>query len=166
MPRITPRQAVDSVRRDHQHALSVITYAVLTSRSGREATSTVLSLAGGKNVPIRGGLRPLDLFVLLDVSVDQEDGEVKTDLTGYEFQLRQPGGPEMLAYHWHPDSPGFSEPHLHVSSGAGQLAPELQRAYLPTGSITLSQFVLMLIADFGVAPLRPDCAAVLGSGTK
>ena len=139
---------------------------MLTSRSGREPTSTVLSLAGGKNVPIRGVLRPLDLFVLLDVSVDQEDGEVKTQLTGYEFQLRQAEGPEVLAYHWHPKTPGFRAPHLHLSSAAGQLAPELQRAHLPTGSITLSQFVLMLIGDFGVAPLRPDWAAVLGSGTK
>ena len=104
--------------------------------------------------------------MLLGLSVEQRDGDPESPLTEYRLELREAEGPEVLAYHWHPNTPGFREPHLHVSSGAGRLAPELQRAHLPTGSITLSQFVLMLIVDFGVAPLRPDWAAVLGSGTK
>ena len=145
-----------------------MTRATLVRTNPRNGSQgTIVEANRSRPIPLKGSRRALEVTLWLGVDAGGEQGEPPVAASiSYAFRVREASGPEILAYHLHPGAGAFRAPHLHVSSGAGQLAPELQRAHLPTGSITLSQFVLMLIVDFGVAPLRPDWAAVLGSGTK
>jgi hypothetical protein len=77
---------------------------------------------------------------------------------------------ELLAYHWHPDpdvaGPDF--PHLHVSAALNAQVDAVNRReigldklHLTTGVVTPTNFVRMLITEFGVAPLRHDWQDVL-----
>jgi hypothetical protein len=54
-------------------------------------------------------------------------------------------------------------PHLHVSASLDaqvnaltRLRIDLDKVHLPTGLVSLQAFVRMLIAEFGVRPLRAD----------
>lgn len=84
-------------------------------------------------------------------------------VVAYSYVLRDFEGPEILAYHWHPEVGRSTEPHLHISAGAGQVRRELQRAHLPTGQVSVQQFVRLLIEAFGVRPLRADWRTLLAS---
>ena len=85
-------------------------------------------------------------------------------VVSYLYAVRVPDGIEILAYQWHPE--GVSSvitPHLHLASGSGVTRPRLLGAHLPTGHVTLAQFVRCLIEELGVEPRRPDWRAVLDS---
>lgn len=94
--------------------------------------------------------------------------EVQT--TRYRYEVQDRLGREIVAYHWHPVSQSpVTYPHLHLS---GRLPPldvgprddpiALGKIHLPTGGlVTLTDVVRLLITEFGVAPRRPDWAAVL-----
>lgn len=79
----------------------------------------------------------------------------------YAYALRSPGNDgEVLAYHYHPHVSASDFPHLHL--GAALLKePALAGMHLPTGWVGLDQVILLTLRDLGVAPLRPDYAAVL-----
>ncbi len=75
----------------------------------------------------------------------------------YHYTLGETESHEILSYQWHPNVPGsVSFPHLHLQYGALLGRPEFERAHLPTGRVTLEDFVRLLIADFGVSPARDD----------
>ena len=89
---------------------------------------------------------------------------------GYNFDVRDRQGREILFYHWPPvgRSP-IDYPHLHLS---GRLAPldtgprdapiAFGEMHLPTGGpVTLTDIVRLLITEFGVPPRRADWAAIL-----
>jgi hypothetical protein len=54
-----------------------------------------------------------------------------------------------------------SFPHLHLQYGAGLGRSEFERAHLPTGRVTVQDFVRLLIGDFAVPPGRDDWEAAL-----
>ncbi len=63
---------------------------------------------------------------------------------------------------------GPDHPHLHVSTALiaqtdATTSREigLDRLHLPTGQVSVAGFVRMLIAEFGVTPLRDDWQATL-----
>lgn len=58
---------------------------------------------------------------------------------------------EIVAYHWHPQSP-ITTPHVHFKSGGVHIG----RAHLPTGRISIESVVEFLIRDLGVKPKRQD----------
>jgi hypothetical protein len=78
--------------------------------------------------------------------------------------LREPEGPEIVAYHWHPGrrSP-IDFPHLHLGAGSGVDREELHKAHLPTGRVELEDVLLMAIQEFGVRPRREDWEEILGT---
>jgi hypothetical protein len=79
----------------------------------------------------------------------------------YAYRVADEADVEILAFHWHPWEPGYEDPHVHLSYGAGALRDELQRAHLPTGQVSLQEFLLFAIRDFGVEPRRKDYARIL-----
>ena len=80
--------------------------------------------------------------------------------TAYALAIHNGQDQEVVAYHWHPDV-GFKAPHLHLGHGAGEIAPSLQKAHLPSGEVDLRDFLLLAIREVGVLPLRPDFAEIL-----
>lgn len=90
----------------------------------------------------------------------RESWQVRT--VAYHYTLGESEGREILSYQWHPNVPGsVSFPHLHLQHGAGLGRPEFERAHLPTGRVTLEDFVRLLIDDFGTPPAREDWLGVL-----
>jgi hypothetical protein len=101
--------------------------------------------------------------VRLETSSGSAAGEAwNARLAAYRYQLHTDEETEVFSFHWHPGVPGIPTPHLHISSGAGSLIPELQRAHIPTGEVSLEAFLAFLIRDFNVRPHRADYARVLG----
>jgi len=75
----------------------------------------------------------------------------------YSYALRESGGHEIPAYHWHPrTASSVTFPHLHLGHGAQVGRPEFDRAHLPTGRVALEDFVHLLIEDFNVPPVREN----------
>lgn len=107
------------------------------------------------------GIRIVERVALTQLVSGRRDWSANR--SGYRYELHGDTGQEILAFHLHPDGTGFGEPHLHISSGAGNLRPEFHRAHLPTGEIALEAFLAFVIRDFGVRPLRADYAAVLAT---
>lgn len=100
--------------------------------------------------------------------------DVVTD--SYYYTLFDAAMREIIGYHWHPHVVAVPHPHLHIGPGAvrrdvlersgmsaaaNALLPSLARAHLPTHMIPLEAFVRLLIAQFGVRPLRADWDTVL-----
>ena len=95
---------------------------------------------------------------------------IETDEPGAQWEVRGLGywiglhgaDHEILAYHWHPLTPGGPTfPHLHLSAGAGRLLPRLTIAHLPTGLVHLEDVLPLAIETFGARPLHRDWDDVL-----
>jgi hypothetical protein len=85
-------------------------------------------------------------------------------IVAYRYQLYVQDGPELLAYHWHPEDPNpVKIPHLHLGAGAQVGFASLGDAHLPTGVVQLAGVLRLSIEEFGVRPLRPDWADVLSA---
>lgn len=83
---------------------------------------------------------------------------------GYWYQVRRTGGPEVIAFHWHPRGQGgnIPFPHLHLGHAIGPVAIGA-KAHVPTGRVSLEAVVAFLIRELGVRPLRPDWDDVLAA---
>jgi hypothetical protein len=80
----------------------------------------------------------------------------------YSYVYEDHAGHEILAFHWHPDQRStITFPHLHLGYGAGQLRPELHRAHIPTGRVSLAHVIALGIRELGVEPLRSDWESVV-----
>ena len=52
-------------------------------------------------------------------------------------------------------------PHLHLVQGAAVGRQELQTAHLPTGRVSIEQFLQVCFGDFKAEPLRDNYEAIL-----
>ncbi len=86
-------------------------------------------------------------------------GCVTPEVLHYIYHLYTPDGMDFLAYHWHPEVARREDPHLHVYVATPKV--DLRRKHLPTGYISPTTFVRLLIEEFGVEPLRPDWQIIL-----
>jgi len=98
--------------------------------------------------------------------VTQEPGERTWTATvsTYRYGLYDRNGSEILSYHWHPDARSHvTAPHLHIGSGVASWRPDLAKAHIPTGHVTLEDVLLLAIEELtlDVAPLRADWRGIL-----
>ncbi len=118
-----------------------------------------LTLMDGMPVELGGGtgltVQVSQQYRVIENPVPREPWQVKT--VAYHYTLGETESHEILSYQWHPNVPGsVSFPHLHLQYGALLGRTEFERAHLPTGRVTLEDFVRLLIADFGVSTARDD----------
>jgi hypothetical protein len=148
--------------REFQRSLSTVTNAVLRAEAV-SADGLVVSAGIPAGVRIRAQ-RGTHLFIQLEEEVEfaASVGIWSSVRVGYRYQLQAGDAHEILAFHWHPQGQKSNSPHLHISSGAGSLIPELQRAHIPTGEVSLEDVLAFVIRDFNVRPHRTDYARVLG----
>jgi len=98
--------------------------------------------------------------------VFQEPGERTWTATvsTYRYGLYDHNGREILSYHWHPDARSHvTTPHLHIGGGVAAWRPDLAKAHIPTGLMTLEDVLLLAITELAldVEPLRADWRAIL-----
>lgn len=123
------------------------------------ATPHPLTLMDGLPVELGGGtgltVQVSQQYRVIENPDPREPWQVRT--VAYHYTLGETGGHEILSYQWHPNVPGsVSFPHLHLQYGARLGRPEFERAHLPTGRVTLEDFVRLLIDAFAVPPARED----------
>jgi hypothetical protein len=94
--------------------------------------------------------------------------------TSYRYLVSDIAGQDLVVYDWHPIglSP-VTTPHLHVPAAASVVLAQragtpradarmhLGSLHLPTGPISLTDVVRMLITEFRVDPIRSDWERVL-----
>ena len=156
------RAALDAVRDDLQQSLSCVARSVVVRSDVAGPGRRSFQLSEGRT-RLRGA-RPLDFFLVVDVhtpDLDQPDAS-PIAVAGYRFEIGPAGGPDALAFHWHPIgvSP-VTWPHLHVRGGVAGL--DLGKAHLPTGPVPLAAVLRFAITDLGVEPRRADWATILAT---
>jgi hypothetical protein len=101
--------------------------------------------------------------------LDESPKSYAAMIRGYEVNILDRDGGEIVAYHWHPiGKSSVRHPHLHLSNqirpielGRNQTPLPLADMHLATGVVPLAHLVRMLIEEFDVEPLRDDWDAVL-----
>ena len=89
-------------------------------------------------------------------------GSWMVEIVGCDYAILDSEQTEIMLYHWHPaGNSHITTPHLHIERGAQVGRRELQGAHLPTGHVSLTAFLRLLILDLGVQPSRPDWNAIL-----
>lgn len=59
-------------------------------------------------------------------------------IASYRYGLYDRDGREVLSYHWHPDTYShMTTPHLHLGGGVAAWRPDVAKAHIPTGYVTL-----------------------------
>lgn len=109
----------------------------------------------------------------LDFVVRETDQTTTLLPVAYQYRLLEPGGREILAYHWHPEGVSHvTHPHMHLSSRVRPIPIEpigltiaLANHHIPTGHVSLGDVVRYLIVEIGIEPRRPDWREVLASAS-
>jgi hypothetical protein len=80
----------------------------------------------------------------------------------YAYELMREDGHTIVAYHWHPHGVSHvTVPHFHLGHASGVTRPELIAAHLPTGRVSLEQFIRFLLEDFEIRPNKSDWRGIL-----
>lgn len=139
-------------------------YVDVKGRYFASVTPHPLTLMDGLPVELGGGtaltIQVTQQYRVIENPDPREPWQVRT--VAYHYTLGEADGHEILSYQWHPNVPGsVTFPHLHLKYGARLGRAEFERAHLPTGRVTLEDFVRLLIDDFSVPPARDDWEAAL-----
>lgn len=72
------------------------------------------------------------------------------ETTKYIYRLEEPTLPvrEIVAYHWHPEVPGISFPHIHMRTAKGHAA----HLHVATPHATLREVFLTVMREYQVVP--------------
>jgi len=168
LPHPNPADAVDAFLHDLRRCLACVTRDGIvrnqdSAKPGQDHSVTLRSSSAPVKVEARrGGATKLALRVALLYRVAPHLTDWAVYIVSYHYGLLDVDEKEILVYHWHPQVQGFVTPHLHVGPGAKAERTELRKAHLPTGRVSLKDFVSLLIREFGVQTLREDWKDVLG----
>jgi len=165
-----PREAAGRFLAPIARALACVTPTRPIATGHAAGCAGVLTFPAGGAVTL--GPRRLRFGVTMRYTIertaDPHDprGPWKVRTLGYAYTLDAATGPELLAYHWHPDQPEgrrlVAFPHVHVRAIKDGADRRLCVAHLPTGRIALEDVLELLLGDFKVRRLRGDWRQVLG----
>lgn len=106
-------------------------------------------------------------YRLIRDSDDAVPGKYQILPIGYEYMIGNHQQREILVFHWHPGQRSHEhDPHVHIGSaiidaGSSDIGKTFSRFHIPTGHISITQVVRLLLTDFNVVPNRQDWEAVL-----
>lgn len=162
----TPAEAVNNYVDAANRLVSCATDSIVSVDGGYHtaATPLILALNNGIVVGLRGassfGLQLQQTYEIVEPSAQ---GDLWTArVTSYAYAVLDANQQEVLTYHWHPrgNSPVVM-PHLHLEQGAMVGRPEVRNAHLPTGPISIGEFLGLLIEELTVEPVRSDWESIL-----
>jgi hypothetical protein len=161
----SPAEAVQAFLAPLQQALACLTPTVLNVSGGYYVADRPHALTLGDGDPVMlSGDHALSLAVAQNyrlVEFEGPRGPWKVQTTAYFYELRR-SDEELLVYHWHPRGASpFTNPHLHIGSGAELGFAPLEGAHVPTGRIALEEILRLAITELGARPRRSDWEEVL-----
>lgn len=168
MERRRTRQSLDAYREHLQRVLSCVLPApvVLAVPAPGRTPSHFVSLGGGFPTPIHRS----DLLLRIRETIDVHAvAPASITITGYLYALEQRTAGEVLAFHWHPETPGsVHHPHLHIGPALLGTDGTVRRGdahklHVPTGIVTLEAVLRLAIEELGIEPRRADWQAILAS---
>ena len=162
----TSAEAVNSYVDEANLLVSCVTDSIVSVGGGYHpaATPLILALNNGIAVGLRGasrfGLQLQQTYEIVEPSAP--DYLWTVGVTGYAYAVLDAGQREVLTYHWHPkgNSP-VTRPHLHLEQGAMVGRREVRDAHLPTGPISVGEFLRLLIEELTVEHVRSDWESIL-----
>lgn len=137
-------------------------------RAGREYG---ISLNNGKPVRLDG--TPILLFVAQRVRIvatdDPDRGPFKVTTTEYAYRLLAIDEPEIVAFHWTPETTNPREvayPHLHVGpaitrADSAIAAKRAHKLHIPTGRVSIEAVIRFAIDELGAEPATTRWRSVL-----
>jgi len=152
----SPAEALENFLLPLRQAVGCVTSAQIDRLGEKPVPGRLypLTISGGQRVKVRRdvgealSIRVTQHYRIVKASLDRGPWKVQT--AAYSYTLETLAAHEIVAYHWHPDAPGPSFPHLHIGFAAGTIRDELQKAHCPTGRIALEQFLRLVIEEFGI----------------
>lgn len=171
----TRREAVIEHRRALQRLVATVTDAVIIVRPSQwtpwgEADERVWFALNNAEPTRVAGPAPLTVSISQQIHPRRDlaggGNRWVADSAGYFYELAV-DGEEIVAYHWHPGSPGdVGFAHLHVGPAATRFdsrvrAGDLHKVHFPTGDAPLADFLRLSITEFGVEPRRADRESIL-----
>ena len=146
----TPPRAVANFLRPIRKAVACITKTALSVQCSDPSSVQVLLLGTGDPVELRSDTEKIAITMLMNYRVIPADGELgkwKVQTVGYYYNLLV-NDEERLAYHFHPTTPRIWFPHIHIRE------PRTRKLHLPSGRISMEEFIRLLITEYGVKPTR------------
>lgn len=153
-----------------QRAISCVSSGTISVQQSSDADrSQFMFLLNNREPAAIGSDLLLKVFFVLDINARQVRDRRDSDasLIGYSYTvLRQPDT-EVVAYHWHRDTPDTdAQPHIHFGPASARrdsaVRPgELHKVHFPTGVVSLEAVIRLAIDEFGVEPRRPDWEVIL-----
>jgi hypothetical protein len=151
----TPHEALQNFLTPLTLAISCVTNSQIVQNAGRDGCrlGKTYALAVGKEATFRASADPL-IFAEISmqfmlVQVPERDraqlGRYKVKTIRYRYGVHDHKRREKLSYHWHPGVE-VDFPHLHVA--------DLEKCHLPTGRISIEEFIWLLFDGFAVKPKK------------
>ena len=171
----SPAEAVNNYLHAIQMLVSCVTNSVVDVSGGYFPSPTPhrLTINNGLPVALAGPSRfMLELrqgYRIVRTGLTRDSWEV--EITGYSYVVHDSEQAEVILYHWHPAGHSYvTTPHIHLAQGAQVGRRELQGAHLPTGHVSLSAFLRLLILDLEVqhrdaASSTPFAHGILAAST-
>ena len=162
----TSAEAVANYRHSIQRTVSCVTASVVDVSGGYHPSPVPhrLAMNGGVSVGL-GGPSRLMFRLQQHYRIEEPEGpgsRWRVEAVEYYYSVHDAEEREVPLYHWHPggSSSGMS-PHFHLGHGAQVGRRDIREAHLPTGDVSLSAVIRVLIEEMGVRPLRSDWDSIL-----
>ena len=162
----SPAEAVAEYRHSIQRMLSCVTPSVVDVAGGYYPAQVPHRLTLNDGVPValggpsRSRLELQQYYRIIETG--RPDAFWMVDVVAYYYAVHDSEGREVLLYHFHPrGSSSVATPHLHLGQGAQVGRVEVRDAHLPTGVVSLSAVLRVLIEEMGVNPRRSDWESIL-----
>jgi hypothetical protein len=154
-------QAIEAQRHSVARALRCLTRTPVRIGGGRRAGNPVVILLGDGSPVAMSGDSGISFSVLEQLAVRSDDSGWHARPLAYAYTLTTADS-ELLAFHWHPAGPTeIRTPHLHVGARIQVGERWLPKAHIPTGLVTLTDILVLLVEELGVRALCDDWRAVL-----
>ncbi len=97
------------------------------------------------------------------VEGDGDRGPYKVKTVSYFYAIENRRQQELAAYHWHPEGTDVAFPHIHFGKGViKDTTHSLQEKHYPTGRISVEEFLMLAVREFGVRPIKAEWKTILG----
>lgn len=164
----TVNEAVNNYRNPLKEVVNCVADPILLFSKGggyKVGEEYALTLREGDAVQLVGMSIAISISQYFQpVKDDREDyGPFRVRTTAYYYTVEEANSHEILAYHWHPEAPNskIERPHMQLEQGAKVGRAELAGSHIPTGRVTLEDFIRLLIEVFQAPPRRDDWREVL-----
>src|SRR5690348_15398844 len=114
----TPPEAIESFADPLRRVVACVTKSQFVIN--RKGSPMTLALNSGDPVKLPGSPFSLELqHHFRVVEAEGELGPYKVQTAAYYYVIHEHSGPEIIAYHWHPEGLShITTPHLHLEHGA------------------------------------------------